>query len=54
MLFNESVAQAVRNFHTSFSEYAPTPLIRLNELAAYLGVAGIYVKDESKDRKSVV
>lgn len=37
----------VREFHKSFPEYGKTPLRQLNELAAYLGVAGVYVKDES-------
>ena len=33
-------------FHESFPEYSPTPLRRLGNLARYLGVAGVYVKDE--------
>ncbi|SMC56618.1 diaminopropionate ammonia-lyase [Sporomusa malonica] len=37
----------VRQFHKSFPEYSATPLRQLNDLAAYLGVAGMYVKDES-------
>jgi len=37
----------VRNFHRTFPQYIPTPLQSLSELAAYAGVAGIYVKDES-------
>lgn len=37
----------VRQFHKSFPEYSPTPLCQLKELAGYLGVAGVYVKDES-------
>lgn len=37
----------VRQFHKSFPEYSVTPLRQLNDLAAYLGVAGVYVKDES-------
>ncbi len=41
-------ARQVRAFHRSFPEYAPTPLVRLRELAAALGVAEFYVKDESK------
>lgn len=36
-----------RNFHRSFSEYQPTPLTELSSLAKSLGVANIYVKDES-------
>ena len=46
--FGRETAQAVRAFHRSFPEYAPTPLIRLKELADRLGVAGLYVKDESR------
>lgn len=34
-------------FHKSFPEYAVTPLANLKNLAAYLGVKSIYVKDES-------
>lgn len=37
----------VRSFHQSFPEYSPTPLRQQAELAKYLGVAGVYVKDES-------
>lgn len=39
--------QKVRGFHSSFPQYAPTPLAALPNLAAKLGVGGIYVKDES-------
>ena len=41
-------ARGVRDYHKSFPEYAPTPLARLDHLAAQLGIAGLYVKDESK------
>ena len=34
-------------FHSSFPEYAPTPLVTLSGLANQLGVASIHVKDES-------
>ena len=37
----------VKEFHKSFPEYQPTPLAKLDELAKRIGVAGIYVKDES-------
>ncbi|MCL1994140.1 MAG: diaminopropionate ammonia-lyase [Spirochaetes bacterium] len=43
-----SVAQvenAIR-FHRSFPQYAQTPLANLSSLAEYLGVKGIFVKDE--------
>lgn len=36
-----------RQFHQSFPQYQPTPLRSLNCLAQRLGVAGVYVKDES-------
>jgi len=35
-------------FHKSFSEYTQTPLHSLENLAKYLKVGGIYVKDESQ------
>jgi diaminopropionate ammonia-lyase len=34
-------------FHKSFPQYAETPLVNLSHLAAYFGIKGIYVKDES-------
>lgn len=34
-------------FHQSFPEYTQTPLVKLENLAKYLNVGGIYVKDES-------
>ena len=37
----------VRAFHESFPQYTQTPLVRLSYLAKRLGVADIYVKDES-------
>lgn len=42
----EAAAQ-VRRFHESLPGYAPTPLVRLDGLARRLGLAGVYVKDES-------
>ncbi len=35
------------HFHKSFPQYSVTPLTRLNGLAQYLGLARVYVKDES-------
>ncbi len=35
------------NFHKSFPQYEATPLTRLSELARYLGLRRLYVKDES-------
>jgi len=37
----------VREFHKSFPQYSMTPLASLDNLAAELGVGGIYIKDES-------
>lgn len=42
----DNVATA-RNFHQSFPQYQVTPLTRLSEMARYLGLASIHVKDES-------
>lgn len=36
-----------RTFHESFPQYTPTPLARLDQMARYLGVKELYVKDES-------
>jgi diaminopropionate ammonia-lyase len=38
----------VRAFHAGFPQYEPTPLVELPALARELGVAGVWVKDESK------
>ncbi len=46
--FDTATARKVNAFHASFPDYAPTPLVALDNLAGELGVAGIYVKDESK------
>jgi len=45
--FSHSIALTARRFHYSLPLYQPTPLVRLNNLAHTLGVAGIWVKDES-------
>jgi diaminopropionate ammonia-lyase len=34
-------------FHRSFPQYSETPLVSLSQLAAYFGVKGIFIKDES-------
>lgn len=47
-LFSVRNAQNVRSFHATFPGYSPTPLVDLKDLAAHYGVAGIYVKDESR------
>ncbi len=37
----------VKSFHESFTEYEKTPLIRLTKMAEHLGLAEIFLKDES-------
>lgn len=44
---NEETFAAVRAFHQTLPDYAPTPLVALPALARTLGVKGIYLKDES-------
>jgi len=39
---------AAITFHSSMPGYRPTPLVALPELAAELGVAAVFVKDESE------
>ena len=41
-----NVAKA-RFFHSSFPQYSITPLAQLEGMAKYLGLGGVYVKDES-------
>ena len=36
-----------RTFHESFPQYSRTPLAKLDNMAAYLGLGEVYVKDES-------
>lgn len=45
--FGAKSASAALRFHRDIPGYAPTPLRSLDALAAHLGVAGIWVKDES-------
>lgn len=45
--YGADAAREARRFHSSFPEYSVTPLASLSALAGELGVAGIYVKDES-------
>ena len=42
-----AVASRTRRFHRTIPGYAPTPLVSLPGLARELGVARIFVKDES-------
>lgn len=46
--FAENEVKAVREFHKGFTEYKPTPLHRLDNMARRLGVNSIWVKDESR------
>lgn len=45
-LSEEEVGKAIK-FHKSFDQYTVTPLANLDNLANYIGLSGIYVKDES-------
>ena len=45
--FSPAVAQRVRAFHATFSQYSPTPLVALPGLAGELGLKNVCVKDES-------
>jgi len=44
---NEEVAKKTFKFHSSFNQYAETPLVELKELAKYIGLKDFFVKDES-------
>ena len=44
----EPLKPAAVQFHSSMPGYRPTPLVELPELAAELGVAAVFVKDESR------
>ena len=44
---NQQVADKATAFHSSFPQYHPTPLRRLQALAGQMGVGEIFVKDES-------
>ncbi|MDH3669845.1 MAG: diaminopropionate ammonia-lyase [Gammaproteobacteria bacterium] len=45
--FGADIAASVQNFHRSFEDYKPSPLVSLTDLAHSLGAAAISVKDES-------
>lgn len=42
-----SEIKKARTFHESFPQYSTTPLAKLDQMAAYLGVKEVYMKDES-------
>ena len=46
-LMSEENVTKPNEFHKSFPQYSVTPLQKLSALASYLGVKGIYCKDES-------
>ncbi len=46
ILTSEEAEKALA-YHKSFKEYAPTPLVSLPNLAGYLGIGKLFVKDES-------
>jgi diaminopropionate ammonia-lyase len=39
--------EKAHRFHKSFPQYAQTPLVNLSHLAAYFGIKGVFIKDES-------
>ena len=45
---DEQTARSAEQFHRSFPQYTPTPLVTLDHLAKLFGVEKIYVKNESK------
>ena len=45
--FSQAEAEKAKAFHSTFDEYCVTPLAKLTNLAAVLGVKDFYVKDES-------
>ena len=46
-LMSHAEMETALSFHKSFPQYAETPLAALPNLASFLGLKGIYVKDES-------
>ncbi len=46
--FSYNTAEDVQRFHRSFNKYSSTPLISLKSLAESLGIAELWIKDESK------
>lgn len=47
LLFTEDQTRHIRKFHRSIEAYEETPLVSLDDLARELGVAKIFIKDES-------
>ena len=46
-LMHHGEVEKISRFHRSFPGYLQTPLVNLSNLAAYFGIKGIFVKDES-------
>lgn len=46
-LMDPSEVEKARAFHRSFPQYCATPLVRLDQMAGYLGLGQLFVKDES-------
>jgi diaminopropionate ammonia-lyase len=46
-LMTPDETEKAHSFHKSFPQYTETPLVSLSHLAAYTGVKGIFIKDES-------
>ncbi|MFV0364663.1 MAG: diaminopropionate ammonia-lyase [Suipraeoptans sp.] len=46
-LLSTESAKQVKAFHESFPQYTKTPLVDLKEMAKYLGIKQLFVKDES-------
>lgn len=44
---NAAIGHQVQQYHYTFPQYTPSPLVSLTNLAAELGLDGMYVKDES-------
>ncbi len=47
-LLGDEIGDEVRNFHSTIPGYAPTPLVRMDDLASRLNLGSINIKDESK------
>lgn len=46
-VFGHQVTNTVLNYHRSFPSYQATPLANLRDTAQFMGLKGLYVKDES-------
>ena len=45
--FHEDIARQIEEYHRTMPGYTKTPLVALPQLSQYLGLASLYVKDES-------